>query len=426
MSLRNIASGVHTLSALEFGSVPLNSVGKGGETITVIMRGQTPAAHADAILAHYKFTKTDEAKFKELYGFDLRQDLTDAYARKDNRAAHTALGKGLYKVEIPIPKELLAQIRAVKEANRQPAAQPQDIKQAVAERNGYDQSAVLRSQIESRLPTTNSKTLLLSVPIPAPAPIPLPDRSEYISAEKVELPTTPENANKLTITIQTFIPMERVDAPNNPLNTPFAPAIGNFEGDGRDVDQRTINKNGKLDAATYRTRQTIDIDLNMPEVVDVPCTVKVSQCISTPNTGISADLSRWDNKTPLRQAQATGETIKATARREGNTIIIEAKEDEGNPLVKGAPGITYDLKIKIEKQADGTMTMTTAGSHDHFPGYEVFVSRPNASESDKKLVYGFDPRTKGNTPLGLFDDYGLAPQQVITKTKIVPMEKKAQ
>lgn len=159
MSFRNVASGLKTVSAFEFASSPFNSVGKGGETITVTMRGQTPAAHADAILGHYKFTKADEAKFKELYGFDLRQNLTDAYTRKDNRAAHTSLGKGLYRVEIPIPKELLAQIRAVKSAN-----QPQEPRQTVAEKNGYDQSSLMRARIENSFPNS-------SVSQPAPMPV---------------------------------------------------------------------------------------------------------------------------------------------------------------------------------------------------------------------------------------------------------------
>lgn len=429
MSLRNVASGLTAVSTLEFSSLPLNSISaKSGETITVVMRGQSPAAHAEAILAHYNFTKADEAKFEELYGFDLRQNLTDAYTRKDDRTAHTPLGKGLYRVEIPIPKELAAQIHAVKAVNRQTAAQPQNMKQAIAERQGLDQSAILRSQLESRLPDTNNAPLRSAMPVPAPVPTPPPippDKSEYIGIDKVELPTTPENAGMLTVTIQTFIPFERVDGPNNPFSTPFAPALGNFEGDGRDVDQRTVNKNGKPDAATYRTRQTIDIDLNMPEGLDIPCDVSL-QCISDRDIGVSRDLSRWDNKTPMRQDQAKGYTIQAMARREGNTIIIKAEEDEGNPLIKGAPGITYRLKIKIEKQPDGTMTMTTAGLHDHFPGYEVFVSRPNTSEADKKLVYGFDPRTKGYTPRNLFDDYGFGQQWVTTKTNIVPTEKKEQ
>lgn len=168
MSLRNINSGLNTLSALEFGSLPLNlSAGKGGETITVTMRGQTPAAHADAILEHYKFTKADEAKFKELYGFDLRQNLTDAYSKKDNRAAHTPFGKGLYKVEIPIPKELLSQIRTVKEANRQPIAQPKNVNQAVAEKNAYDQSSLTRAKVENSFPNN-------SIPQPVPQPHPTP------------------------------------------------------------------------------------------------------------------------------------------------------------------------------------------------------------------------------------------------------------
>ena len=65
------------------------------------------------------------------------------------------------------------------------------------------------------------------------------------------------------------------------------------------------------------------------------------------------------------------------------------------------------------------MKMTTSGLHDGFPGYEMFVSRPNANEADKKLVYGFDPRTVGNTPLALAGE--IFGQQVIsTQTTITP------
>ena len=34
--------------------------------------------------------------------------------------------------------------------------------------------------------------------------------------------------------------------------------------------------------------------------------------------------------------------------------------------------------LRIEKQSDGTMKMTTSGLHDGFPGYEMFVSRHDA------------------------------------------------
>ena len=167
------------------------------------MRGQTPAAHAAAILEHYNFTKADEAKFKELYGFDLRQDLTDSYSRHDNRAAHVALGNGLYKAEIVIPKELAAQIRAVKSANQQPSTlPPRSIDQTIAERKGYDSAAVLRAQIESRLPNNTPPPSGVPVPEPAPTPIKV-DRikpvSEMDSSEKVQealtrmIPMLPES-----------------------------------------------------------------------------------------------------------------------------------------------------------------------------------------------------------------------------------------
>lgn len=103
----------------------------------------------------------------------MRQDLSDAYSKKDNRAAYTALGKGLYRVEIPISKELLSQIRTVKEANQQ-AAQPRDIKQAVAEKNGYDQSSLTRAKVENSFPNTNTVPELFGVPVPPLAPTPVP------------------------------------------------------------------------------------------------------------------------------------------------------------------------------------------------------------------------------------------------------------
>lgn len=56
---------------------------------------------------------------------------------------------------------------------------------------------------------------------------------------------------------------------------------------------------------------------------------------------------------------------------------------------------------QIEKQPDGTMTMTTSGLHDHFPGYEIFVVR-SAELSEQKLIYGFDPRQGQADPPKVF------------------------
>ena len=90
------------------------------EKITVVMNGQTPEAHAEAILRHYGFSKADEKAFQEKFGYDLRKNLTATYRRNDIKSAHKSLGNNRYQVQIPLPKSLLAQIEAVKPQKQTP------------------------------------------------------------------------------------------------------------------------------------------------------------------------------------------------------------------------------------------------------------------------------------------------------------------
>lgn len=84
------------------------------ELIPVRMKGETPEAHAAAILAYYNFTKTDEDTFKVKYGFDLRQSFVERFKSNDLPSSHRAVGKGLFDVKIPIARSLAAQIESVK------------------------------------------------------------------------------------------------------------------------------------------------------------------------------------------------------------------------------------------------------------------------------------------------------------------------
>lgn len=144
-----------------------NSTAKKDETvITVTMKGTTPEAHADAILRHFGMSKADEQAFKEKFGYDLRQFLTNSFAKSDNRAAHQAIGGGYFKVQIPVSKELMSQIRAVKTAPQPvptptptPTANPNE---TIAGRTGIDQSSQIRSELQNKLP----------VPQPVPTPVP--------------------------------------------------------------------------------------------------------------------------------------------------------------------------------------------------------------------------------------------------------------
>jgi hypothetical protein len=137
-----------------------SSFAKGGETITVVMKGETPEAHAQAILDNFKFNAADEKKFKETFGYDLRKSLTDGYRNKDNKTSHKPLGKGLYQTTIPIDKRMLAQIREIKPEAKKPAkvkveakptTSPSNPNEAIAGKNGVNNGASQRTKLNKQL-----------------------------------------------------------------------------------------------------------------------------------------------------------------------------------------------------------------------------------------------------------------------------------
>ena len=94
-----------------FGQAGLRS---GDVTIRVRMKGESPEAHAEAILIYFGYTKSDEDTFKAKYGYDLRQNFVNTYRSGDRRAAHKAVGNGYFEVAIPLPNSLVTQIESVK------------------------------------------------------------------------------------------------------------------------------------------------------------------------------------------------------------------------------------------------------------------------------------------------------------------------
>ncbi len=169
------------------GKANLPNKNNGDERITVTMKGTTPAAHADAILKHFGMSKVDERAFEEKFGYDLRQYLTDNYSKNDSAKSHRAVGGGKYEVLIPISSGLIGQIKQAKSERQTaavgaPTANPN---QVIAERNGYDQSAQTRSQLEKKLPPTPS-------PTPSPHPTPTPIRTANTAGVR--------NVSQMTIT----------------------------------------------------------------------------------------------------------------------------------------------------------------------------------------------------------------------------------
>lgn len=83
-------------------------------SIRVRMKGESPEAHAEAILDYFGYNPSNEDTFKVKYGYDLRKSFVDGYSRKDTRSAHKAVGKGYFEVTIPLSKTLFAQIKSIK------------------------------------------------------------------------------------------------------------------------------------------------------------------------------------------------------------------------------------------------------------------------------------------------------------------------
>jgi hypothetical protein len=137
-----------------------SSFAKDGEKITVVMKGQSAEAHAQAILDKFKFSSADEKKFKEKFGYDLRKTITESYRSKDDKTSHKPLGNGFYQTTIPIDKEMLAQIREIKPKAKQsakvkvqtnPTQSPSNPNDAIAGKNGIGNTQNNRAKFDELL-----------------------------------------------------------------------------------------------------------------------------------------------------------------------------------------------------------------------------------------------------------------------------------
>jgi RHS repeat-associated protein len=186
----------------------------------------------------------------------------------------------------------------------------------------------------------------------------------------------PDGEEKILVVITTFIPDKSATA-----------AGRTFEGDGRNVGE----------PGGFRTQQSVTIETD-------PSRGGEQAGPFNHDTGISQELSGPGGSPIGQSAQASGETLEGRVTRyESGVVNIQAKGNEGNPLVSLAPGITYDFNIKVQSAGtQGNVTVTVTGSHDQFPAYEISVTRPEVSKPTTTTVYSYDPRQAGtNSPYNL-------------------------
>jgi RHS repeat-associated protein len=197
----------------------------------------------------------------------------------------------------------------------------------------------------------------------------------------------PSGEEKIIIYIRTFIPEKTVTTPTGRV----------FEGDNRKAGDNPDR---------YRTIHRIEIETD-------PTKNGGRVLIGEPTgaTGVTRELD--SNGEIVDEARADGKSLRQNAERFnikiGNfdpVVVVTASGDESNPLVTGAPAITYQFYIGIGSQgADKPLVFHIGGTVDGFPAYEVTIVRPEASDASERLVWSYDPSVNGNGPMCLIDYY---------------------
>ncbi len=75
-------------------------------------------------------------------------------------------------------------------------------------------------------------------------------------------------------------------------------------------------------------------------------------------------------------------------------VSITCRCEASNPLVTGAPAISYSIVIIIDKTDPAAPKYSITGTHDGFPAYVIYINN--------KRVYQYDPLATGEGPLSLF------------------------
>ncbi len=196
-----------------------------------------------------------------------------------------------------------------------------------------------------------------------------------------------DRPHSLRIEFNTFIPQKSIDGP---LGT------GTFSGDNRSIGE----------AGTHRTQHAIS-------VTDDPSRTPPYRVTISRDIGETHKLDA--NGNVIKSATASVTDLDPGQWKVGadGSIVIDLKGNGKNPLVWGAPGITYDMQLVLKPQSDGTWSIKAKGSHDEFPGYEIKASVDGGKPA---IVHGYDPREHNKGPGNLMQGTLLWPSQVKVDT----------
>jgi len=213
--------------------------------------------------------------------------------------------------------------------------------------------------------------------------------------DKVKLTIAPI---EFEVNITTFIPHNNVESPDIAVVQFISNQNDLFEGDDRNNNMTSSNFDRY--GSSFRSRQLIKVyslkEFDTDGIDSSPSNLigqTVSYDIDTSlSNGLLSSAAEADNtkNDPLKVDWDTADNsslvITALTRPSDKIAKVEMKGNPGNPLVSGAPGITWEYTLTFDSTNVLAPTYRIQGDHDGFPSHEVYIEDQRIHEHDPLLT----------------------------------------
>ncbi|HJB22723.1 MAG TPA: DUF3238 domain-containing protein [Candidatus Jeotgalibaca pullicola] len=182
---------------------------------------------------------------------------------------------------------------------------------------------------------------------------------------------------KVSLRLRAWIPQEEVHYYSDQYYNYF------YLGDNRNSPEWST--------MAYRTSLSFEIDTNSYTVTSAR---NVNPSVSLVKDRSGKTLATYDEGT----ASATGIQYK-TRIGSDDALYIDVTHSVANPGVTVAPPVKYEFTLKLTR----TGSVRITGKHTAFPALEFWrkIEGKQNGANGTELVYFYDPRKTGDTPMSL-------------------------